>query len=172
MAKRNEVAKKKLDIDAGTVTWAFADNGQLIVIDLAKISEAKRLRAALLGISHTGGDSYAGCDGNIADARESVLGFQEMLYDDATDWSTRAPGEPRTAVLAEAIARAQSITLEAAKAGLAAIDAADKLLSDTDPNKGAVRKALNTHPAIKVARHELALEKAKADLANAPALAF
>jgi len=171
MAKRNEVAKKTVDVDNGTVTFAFADNAAPIVVDLSKINAAKQNRLALHGLSQKCGDSYAGAE-SIADAREAVLGVQEMLYDNDAEWSTRTPGEPRTAVLAEAIARAQGITVEAAKAGLAAIDAADKALPDSDPNKGAVRKALNAHPAIKIARHELALEKAKADLANAPALAF
>jgi hypothetical protein len=159
MAKRNEVAKKKLDIDAGTVAFIFTDSGAPIVIDLAKISEAKRLRAALLGISHTGGDSYAGCEGNIAEARETVLGFQEMLYDDNAEWGVRTPGEPRVAVLAEALARATGRTVEEAKTALAAMD-------------DETRKAIAAHPGVKKARAEMALEKATAELAAAPALSF
>src|SRR3990172_663049 len=147
MAKRNEIAKKSVDLDNGSVTFAFADAGEDITVSLSKVPEANQNRLALHGLSQKCGDSYAGAE-SVAEARESVLGVQEMLY--SGEWSTRAPGEPRTAVLAEALSRAQGITIEEAKKGLEAIDAADKLLPETDKNKGAVRKALNAHPAIRM----------------------
>lgn len=171
MAKRNEIAKKVVDVEAGTVTFNFADEGVPVVIELSGLSDAKQQRAALHGISQVAGDSYAGAE-SVSAARESVLGVQERLYDDAIEWSARGTGEPRTAVLAECIARAQGISIEQATAGLVAIDAADKKLAETDAAKGAVRKALSAHPAIKKARAEIALERATAELANAPALAF
>ena len=166
MAKRNEIAKVTIDIDAGTATWVFADKGPNVVIDLADISAANTTRLTLHGIKQKGSDSYAGTE-SVADAREAVLAIQEMLY--TGDWSTRAPGEPRQSVLAEAVARAQSITLEAAKKVLADVDAADALLADEDKNKGAVRKAIMGHPSVKLARAQIAMEKAQKELVNAPA---
>jgi hypothetical protein len=158
MAKRNEIAKKAVDVDNGTVTFTFADSGSPIVVELSKVSAAKQTRLALHGLSQKCGDSYAGAE-SIPDAREAVLGVQEMLYDDNMEWSTRAPGEPRVAVLAEALARATGRTIEEAKAALAAMD------EDT-------RKAVSAHPGVKKARAEMALEKANAELAAAPALTF
>lgn len=156
MAKRNEIAKKSVDTDNGTVTFAFADGGSPIVVELSKVSDANVTRLALHGMSQKCGDSYAGAE-SIADAREAVLGVQEMLY--SGEWSTRAPGEPRVAVLAEALARATGRTVEEAKTALAAMD------EDA-------RKAVSAHPGVKKARAEMALEKASAELASAPALTF
>ncbi|MHB0978382.1 MAG: hypothetical protein ACYC1K_03235 [Minisyncoccota bacterium] len=156
MAKRNEIAKKAVDVDAGTVTFTFADGGAPIVLELSKVSESNATRLALHGMSQKAGDSYAGTE-SIADARESVLGVQEMLY--SGEWTTRAPGEPRTAVLAEALARATNRTVDEAKAALAAMD------EET-------RRAVSAHPGVKKARAEMALEKANAELANAPALSI
>jgi len=156
MAKRNEIAKKTVDVDSGSVTFTFADEGAPVVVELSKVSDANMTRLALHGMSQKCGDSYAGAE-SIADAREAVLGVQEMLY--SGEWSTRAPGEPRTSVLAEALARATGKTVEAAKAALDAMD------DDT-------RKAVSAHPGVKKARAEIALEKASAELANAPALSF
>lgn len=156
MAKRNEIAKKVVDVDAGTVAFTFADNGTPIVVELSKVSDANQNRLALHGLSQKCGDSYAGAE-SIADAREAVLGVQEMLY--SGEWSTRAPGEPRVAVLAEALARATGRTVEEAKAALAAMD-------------DETRKAISAHPGVKKARAEMALERANAELAAAPALSF
>lgn len=156
MAKRNEIAKKTVDVENGTVTIAFADGGDPIVTHLSKVPESNVVRLALHGMSQKEGDSYAGAE-SIADAREAVLGVQEMLY--SGEWSTRAPGEPRVAVLAEALARATGRTVEEAKAALSAMD------EDT-------RKAVSAHPGVKKARAEMALEKANAELASAPALTF
>jgi NACalpha-BTF3-like transcription factor len=156
MAKRNEIAKKAVDVDNGTVTFTFADSGAPIVVELSKVSVANQNRLALHGMSQKCGDSYAGAE-SIPDAREAVLGVQEMLY--SGEWSTRAPGEPRVAVLAEALARATGRTVEDAKVALAAMD------EDT-------RKAVSAHPGVKKARAEMALEKANAELAAAPALTF
>lgn len=156
MAKRNEIAKKVVDVDAGTVAFTFADGGTPIVVELSKVSDANQNRLALHGLSQKCGDSYAGAE-SIADAREAVLGVQEMLY--SGEWSTRAPGEPRVAVLAEALARATGRTVEEAKAALAAMD-------------DETRKAISAHPGVKKARAEMALERANAELAAAPALSF
>lgn len=156
MAKRNEIAKKKIDVDVGTVTFTFADEGAPIVVDLSKVPETNIQRLALHGLSQKCGDSYAGVD-SVAEAREAVLGVQEMLY--SGEWSTRAPGEPRTAVLAEALARATNRTVDEAKAALAAMD------EET-------RRAVSAHPGVKKARAEMALEKANAELANAPTLSI
>ncbi len=150
MAARNSLCKKVVDLEAGTVAFAFTD-AETVTFNIGDLDEKGLRRAALHGISQKGGDSYAGVK-SVKEAQENLVKTLQAV--EKGDWSTRVPGEPRITVLVSALARAAGKTEEEAKAVI------ETIKSNPDEEAGKFQlKALNSDPAIRKAKLEIAAEK-------------
>lgn len=138
---RNQVAKKEVNVEAGTVTFKFSD-GKELPISLDNIPAEMIRRLALHGIGQKVGDAYAGSD--VGDAHADASEVADMLQRGV--WTERTAGEPRTSVLAEALARVAGQTVEAAL----------EVIKGLDDDQ---RKALRSHPQIKAAMSAIKAEK-------------
>lgn len=159
MAKRNSLCKKTVDLENGTVSFWFTDS-DTVTFNIGDLDDAGLKRAALHGISQKGGDSYAGVK-TVKEAQENLV--KTLAAVEKGDWSTRAPGEPRTAVLVESLARAAGKTLEQAQKVIDGIKDFIDSEKTVEENAEVVKeklKALNADPAVKKAKAELAMEKA------------
>ena len=153
MAKK--IAKKITDVEAGTVTFQFTDESELVV-SLADYSEDTVARAALHGLSQKVGDSYSGAE-SVKAARESAEATIENLKEG--NWNTVREGSstPRVGALAAALARATGKTVEEAT----------EVINMMDDDQ---KKALRVHPQVKAASAAIRSEKAAADAAEAEPL--
>ena len=108
MAKTKK-ATKTVDTEHNSVLFKFVD-GTEFTAHLNKVNDNIRTRLALHGLAQKLGDTYAG---DVESPAESVKDMFEELV--GGEWSTRKPGEPRTALVVEAISRVLGKTLEDAK---------------------------------------------------------
>ena len=147
-------AEKKPFLESKTVVWTFA-NGEVRTFELDKVSPQVQIQLALHGASQKGGDSYAG-DETVEDAIKSCEGVINDLY--AGNWSTRAVGQSRSTLLAQAIARI-------AKQDVAAVTAQLEAMEEEKV------KAISKHPQVKSMINTIKGERLKAAEANAEDLA-
>lgn len=166
MAARNSICKKVRDIKDGTVTFNFS-NEKAVTFNVNDLDQDGLVAAAVFGINHVGGDSYAG-DKTPDAALKSLTTKLEAI--EKGDWTVRTPGEPRTAVLVESLARAAGKTIEEAQLVIDMIkDEVDseKTEEENAEDVKAKLKALNSDPAIKKAKAEIAMEKAEKEAEGA-----
>ena len=143
-----KIAKKEIDLDAGTVTFEFAD-GQVLVCDVKELSKDMHKRALLHGLAQKVGDAYSGAD-SAAEALEAAGKAYTSIKEG--NWNVgRAEGEgtPRIGQLVKALAKVAGKTEEEALAVVEAMEDEQK-------------KQLRAHPQIKVAMAELRAAEAKA----------
>lgn len=115
---------KAVDTENRTVTF-YVKNGQMIVVELDKISEANQLRLALHGISQKVGDDAAGIDepDDVAVALESM---RDRLY--GGEWSAeRTKGEfSGVSDLVKAIVEVTGKAVESVREGVKKMSAQEK----------------------------------------------
>lgn len=146
-SSRNRKATKSIDLDAGTVTFTFADGGEPLVVSGKSLPQSIQVHALLHGISQKVGDSYSGVD-----TPEQARVFAQAAVDQlmAGDWkqpATGGSGGTGDSVLCEALARASGHSLEDATAVVAKLD---------DDQ----RKALRKRPAVKAQIEAVKIERA------------
>ena len=92
MAKRNEIAKKKIREDFSGVDFTFSDGTVLsaILANIPDQGDTVHARFACHGLSQKVGDSYAGAAGNVADAIEWAGATIETL--ERGGWSEAREG--------------------------------------------------------------------------------
>lgn len=139
---RNAKCTKVVDLDAGTVTFNFADGGTPIVVHLDDV-EKSLSHLALHGVSHKVGDSYAGAE-TVAEARQAAIKTIEMLV--AGEWTIRTPGAPKIGLLADAIARMRGVPVEGVL----------EVLAKTDDE---TKKGLRANPKIKALMSQIKAER-------------
>lgn len=107
-----QVKKAKKDIVGTVLTINFTDD-TVVEVDFAKLPDAIKTQLALHGLSQKVGDSYASSE-SVTEAYQSAKRVADDLM--AGNWSVRKAGEggPRVTLLAEAIARIASRTVEEA----------------------------------------------------------
>lgn len=115
---------KVVDTDAKTVTF-YVKNGQMVIFDLAQVSEETFLRLALHGAAQKIGDDAAG----VEDPDDIYVAFETLrdrLYNN--EWSAeRAKGEFSGASdLVRAVVEVTGRAVEVVKEGLKTMPAADK----------------------------------------------
>lgn len=144
---RNQMAKKVVDAEKGTVTFTFS-NGKTLVADVDKLDPVLVRRLALHGLGQKVGDSYAGSE-TVDEAVENAGDVYEMLANGK--WTERVAGEPRTSLLAEALQRvmAEGGTTKTLEDCIAAV----KKLDDEG------RKNLRGQPAVKAAMSAIKAER-------------
>lgn len=79
MSDRKSYCKKKIDVEAETVTFTFED-GRVIVFYLSEMSQAQIRRLALFGANHKIGDSYSQAK-SVDDAHEAAFDTLDVLKD-------------------------------------------------------------------------------------------
>lgn len=118
MATKMSIAKKVVDEETGTVTFAFT-NGRKLVADVNRMPRDIVNRLALHGISQKGGDSYASANEKgwtIDDCFDEATRVIENLYNGIYNAKGGGSG---TTILAEALARVTGETVEEAAAVIA-----------------------------------------------------
>jgi hypothetical protein len=92
MAKRNEIAKKKIRDDYSGVDFTFADGTVLsaILANIPNEGDTVHARFACHGLSQKVGDSYAGAAGSVESAIEWAGATIETL--EKGDWSEAREG--------------------------------------------------------------------------------
>jgi hypothetical protein len=144
----NKIATKSINVEDMNVMFKFVD-GTTRTIALSDLSEGMVTHLALHGLSQKGGDSYSGAE-SVGEAVEKFNSTIDMLLNG--DWS--AGRSASGGIWVDAIAAAADVSREEA---LAKWNAAD---DDT-------RKELKKHPAIKAAKAQIELERAKTKVASA-----
>lgn len=137
---------KKVDLKDGA-RFEFA-NGNTHVVKLGDFSQEIQLQYAVNGVKQKLGDAYAGALGNAVEAERRFLTVLNATKNG--DWTVRGEAGPRVTVLAETLARAKGMDIEAAVEFVNGMD---------DDGK----KRLRSHPAIKKASAAIRLERAQKD---------
>lgn len=149
-------AKKSVDLESGTVTFAFntSEDTEPLVVNIAELPDEIKKQALLHGISQKVGDSYAGAD-DAEEARETAEGVIAQIM--AGTWRAAGGGGggggPRTTVLAEALAKALNRDL----------DECVEMVADMDDKR---RTELKKHPQVASVYAEIQAERAAAKAAK------
>lgn len=129
MGKRIALATKVADVEAGTVTFRFAD-GSTEVIGIDEIPPETARALILHGIEQKGGDSYAGAAEAVeaGEATDKVSWAKAQLIRVLSNlrsgvWASREPAGPSR--LARAIAEVTGKPVDEVAAQIAAWEAAD-----------------------------------------------
>lgn len=138
MAKTKK-ATKVVDTEKRTVKFTFTD-GTSFVAELDKMDEGMVSRLALHGLAQKLGDTYAG---DVESPEHEVRGMFEELA--SGEWSTRKPGEARTALVVEAMSRLLKISIADAQARWD--DADDEAKKDTRNDPRVKREVLSIQQA-------------------------
>ena len=110
-------SKREIDLDAGTVSFVFGDDGEDVVVNPSEeFPEEVQKRLLLHGTSQKGGDSFAGVKGNFKLARSNLLEVLDELR--AGNWRSSGDERPRLGELAAAISRIKGLDLEKTKAAV------------------------------------------------------
>lgn len=175
--KDNQTVRPVIDVAAGTVTFQVRGMTDL-VLHMAKVHEANRQRAALVGMAQVRIVDAAAIgmtddDGNIIPAEARTRMKHERMaaliahYESGTDqWSrVREGGFGGLSITIEAIARVKGVEYDAAKAMVAEF-AAKKYNGDTKKALAFLREGKQVSEAIMAIRAERApAPKADADAA-------
>ncbi|MBW8034124.1 MAG: hypothetical protein FVQ79_00200 [Planctomycetes bacterium] len=153
MAK-NQIASKNLE-DINSVSFLFSD-GNIIKVALSDFPKEIIAHLAQHGLSQKGGDSYAGVEGDVAQAQVNLQAVVESLK--AGDWVSRVGGGPRMTLLILALAEVTNRKVE---------EVAEKVESLSKEEKAAYRQ----HPAIKAVLARMEVERATAKAAKIAAAA-
>lgn len=140
---RNTLCKKSVNVEAGVVTFTFADETTK-VFEAAQVNDALMQQAMLHGFSQKLGDSYAGAL-NVTEAKQRFQDVLDSLY--AGTWNAGRSSDG--GVWVEALSRATGATLEEAREKWNSLD------DDT-------RKTLRAHPKVKAEKLAIDLERAQA----------
>ena len=143
---------RKIDLEAGTVTFTVVATGETLVADQSKLPSDMHMRAVLAGLNAKVGDSAA--DPNV-DAFTQMTAIRDQL--EAGNWNARGGdgGASRVTLLAEAMFAVQ-------KGDLTLDDMVDRLDAMTKEQRKAIPL---TYVKVKSAMEEIkakrASEKAK-----------
>jgi len=146
------IAKKVVENTVLTFQWA---DGTETMIDLSMFPKEIIERAALHGLSQKLGDSYSGAEGDV---QRAFVMFKETL--DALhsgDWNRKGGGISSGGIWVEALVRATGSDMETVLAKWNEMDEAEKA-------------AIKKHDAVRLAKAQIELERAKAKAKDAPAL--
>ena len=146
------IAKKV--VEANSITFEWADDTTTLV-DLDAFTPELIARAAIHGLSQKLGDSYSGAAGNILNAKAMFDDTLASLI--AGDWNRAGGGFSTGGIWVEALAQAADATIE---------EALEKWNAMDDAERAAIRKL----PAVKLAKAEIELARAKAKAEDAPAI--
>lgn len=154
VTKKQKKATVETNEQAGTLTFRFAAGGDFVA-SLADINPDITRRLTLHGLKQKLADSYAG------DVESPEFEVRDLYGELARgQWSTRAPGEPRITLLAEAIATLRP------KDGVKHEDRVQQAMSwlqdATEEQRAVLRKDLQVKAAIASIQDKRAKAAAKA----------
>jgi hypothetical protein len=153
---KQKKATKSVDEAAQTVTFKFADGGNFVA-KLGDMPATIATRLALHGLAQKLGDTYAG------DVESAEAEVRDMYGELANGhWSTRAPGEPRITLLAEAMASLRPV--EGVSHEERTKQAMRKLEEVSDEERAALRK----DPRIKLAIAQIQAKRLRDAAKKAP----
>ncbi len=139
-----QIAKKV--IDGNTLTFHWADGTQTVFTP-SEFSEDMQHRAMMAGFGHKFGDAYSGSKGDVRTAQMMQLEVVNAVREG--DWNRTGGGFSSGGIWVEALARASGEEFDHALA-------AWNEYSDDE------KKAQKAHPAVKLAKAEIEVERAKA----------